>query len=77
MTETSEPLSTAEYVAVNLEPTLLAPPGAIFSQTLRDNLPGVLAWGLGYSALIGLVTLLYPILEENNTLLGGHSALAR
>ncbi len=70
MTETSEPLSTAEYVAVNLEPTLLAPAGAIFSQTLRDNLPGVLAWGLGYSALIGLVTLLYPILEENNTLLG-------
>lgn len=70
MTETSEPLSTAEYVAVNLEPTLLAPPGAIFAQTVRDNLPGVLAWGLAYSALIGLVTLLYPILEENNTLLG-------
>ena len=70
MTETSEPLSTAEYVAVNLEPTLLTPPGAIFAQTLRDNLPGILAWGAGYSALIGLVTLLYPILEENNTLLG-------
>lgn len=70
MTEKSEPLSTAEYVAVNLEPTLLVPPGAIFTQTLRDNLPGILAWGAGYSALIGLVTLLYPILEENNTLLG-------
>jgi len=70
MTETSEPLTTAEYVAVNLGPTLLTPPGAIFAQTLRDNLPGILAWGAGYSALIGLVTLLYPILEENNTLLG-------
>ncbi len=70
MTETSEPLSTAEYVAVNLEPTLLTPPGAIFGQALRDNLPGILAWGVGYSALIGLVTLLYPILQENNTLLG-------
>lgn len=70
MTEKMEALSTAEYVAVNLEPTLLAPPGAVFAQTLRDNLPGIAAWGLGYSALIGLVSLLYPILEENNTLLG-------
>ena len=70
MTETSEPLSTAEYVAVNIGPTLLAPPGAIFSQTLRDNVTGIVAWGAGYSLLIGLVTLLYPILEENNTLLG-------
>jgi ABC-2 type transport system permease protein len=70
MTEKSEPLSTAEYVAVNLEPALLVPPGVIFLQTLRDNLPGILAWGVGYSVLIGLVTLLYPILEENNTLLG-------
>lgn len=70
MTETTEALSTAEYVAVNLQPTLLAPPGAIFRQTLRDNLTGIIGWGLGYSALIVLVTVLYPILQENNTLLG-------
>lgn len=70
MTETSEPLSTSEYVAVNLGTTLLAPPGAILTQTLRDNATGILVWGAGYSVLIGLVTLLYPILQENNTLLG-------
>jgi ABC-2 type transport system permease protein len=49
--------------------------GAIFYQTMRDNLPGVLAWGGGYSVLLALVTLLYPALQANNTLFGVASSL--
>jgi ABC-2 type transport system permease protein len=51
--------------------TILNPPryGHIFRRTLRDNLPGALAWGGGYSSLLVLVVFLYPILQENNTLL--------
>lgn len=45
-------------------------PGAVFARTLRDNLPGILAWGAAYSTLIVIVVILYPILEENNMLLG-------
>lgn len=45
-------------------------PGVVFSRTLRDNLMGVAAWGAAYSTLIVIVVILYPILEENNMLLG-------
>jgi ABC-2 type transport system permease protein len=44
--------------------------GAVFLRTLRDNVPGILAWGGGYGVLIALITLLYPVLQENDTLLG-------
>lgn len=43
-------------------------PGVVFRHTLRDNLPGIVAWGLGYSALIALATVLYPLLDEGNTI---------
>lgn len=44
--------------------------GIIFRRTLQDNLTGMLAWGLGYSALVVIVVILYPILEDKNTLVG-------
>lgn len=63
---------------VVFENTPLLPPdtrmGAIFRRTLRDNLVGILSWGLGYSALILVVVVFYPTLEENGALrnvLGG------
>ena len=40
----------------------------IFRRAWRDNLPGMFAWGLGYSGLIALAALLYPLLNESNTL---------
>ncbi|GAB4514064.1 MAG: hypothetical protein OHK0046_15620 [Anaerolineae bacterium] len=43
--------------------------GLVFWRLLRDNTPMILAWGTGYSFLIVLVVVLYPILEENNMLL--------
>jgi ABC-2 type transport system permease protein len=59
-------------------PLLTQRPGVIFWRALRDNLVGILGWGLGYSALIVSVVLLYPILEDDNTLisvLGGLGVL--
>lgn len=43
---------------------------SVFWRTLRDNIPGALAWGIGYSTLLVVVVFLYPVLQENNTLLG-------
>ena len=42
-------------------------PGVIVWRTFRDNLPSVVGWGLGYSVLIAVSTLLYPLLDESNT----------
>ena len=50
-------------------------PGHVFRRTLRDNTPGILAWGLGYGFLLILVVFLYPILQEHNTLLNLVSGL--
>jgi len=50
-------------------------PGVIFRRALIDNLAGIVAWGVGYSALIVSVVVLYPILEENNTLFSVLSGL--
>jgi ABC-2 type transport system permease protein len=62
MTETAQNPST-----LILPPLPDSRPGAVFSRTLRDNMPGIAAWGLGYSALIVLATVLYPLLDESNT----------
>nr|PZN53281.1 MAG: hypothetical protein DIU68_12875 [Chloroflexota bacterium] len=69
MIETSEQVAVGSALA-DVSTFPVAARGAIFLQALRDNLPGILAWGAGYSALLGVVTALYPILQENNTLLG-------
>jgi ABC-type transport system involved in multi-copper enzyme maturation permease subunit len=45
-------------------------PGGIFRQALRDTLPAMFAWGLAYGALILLVVVLYPALQQNSTLIG-------
>lgn len=45
-------------------------PGVIFRRTVRDNIPNILSWGGGYSALLVLVVLLFPALQANDTLLG-------
>lgn len=41
--------------------------GVVFWQTVRDNFPGAAAWGLGYGALLIAATVLYPLLDESNT----------
>lgn len=38
-------------------------------QSLKENAGGIVVWGVGYSVLIFAVTLLYPVLQENSTLL--------
>lgn len=50
-------------------------PGVIFRRALIDNLAGIVAWGVGYSLLIVSVVVLYPILQEGNTLLSVLSGL--
>ncbi len=50
--------------------TMSTRPGMIFSRALRDSIPSVIIWGVGYSILIATVVILYPILEKDNTLLG-------
>lgn len=55
-------------------------PSAVFWHTLRENVAGVLLWGFGYSAIIVLALLLYPVLRENNVLfnlLSGFGVIAR
>jgi ABC-2 type transport system permease protein len=49
--------------------------GTVLWRTLRDNLPGIIAWGCGYSVLLSVVVFLYPVLEDNNTLLSLISGL--
>ena len=44
--------------------------GVVFRRTLQDNLPAILGWGMGYSILLAAVSLLYPAMKANNTLLG-------
>ena len=63
MTETAQDRSTLTAL-----PLPNPRPGMIFRRTLRDNLMSSLGWGLGYSALIALAALLYPLLNESNTL---------
>lgn len=43
-------------------------PGVVFLRTLRENLTGIIAWGTGYSTLIVLIAVLYPVLEGSNLL---------
>lgn len=62
MTETAHDLAALTSLA-----SLDTRPGVVFWRTLRDNLPGALAWGLGYSVLIVVATVLYPLLDESNT----------
>lgn len=50
-------------------------PGGVFWRTLRDNLIGILVWGGAFGALIVTVVVLFPILEDRNTLLGIVSGL--
>lgn len=64
--QTTRNLSTDFSLAMLLDTR----PGVIFWRALRDNLPGILAWGGGYSALLVAVVLLYPALQSNNTLVG-------
>ena len=62
MADTAHDLST-----VTLLPVPDTRPGGVFWRTLRDNLPGALSWGLGYGVLIAVATVLYPLLNESNT----------
>ncbi len=62
MTETAHDLA-----ALSSLPVPDTRPGVVFWRTLRDNVPGALAWGLGYSVLIMVATVLYPLLDESNT----------
>mgnify|MGYP000085347416 CR=1 FL=1 len=70
MIETTERVVAPGTTSAGVMPMQDVGFGMIFRQTLRDNVTGILTWGIGYSALIALVVLLYPILESNNTLLG-------
>jgi ABC-2 type transport system permease protein len=42
--------------------------GVVFWRTLRDNFPGAVGWGLGYGVLLIAATVLYPLLDESNTI---------
>ncbi len=64
------PVSDVHLQVMTAQPALETRVGAVFARTLRDNLPGILAWGLGYALFIAIVTILYPALQKNNTLLG-------
>jgi ABC-2 type transport system permease protein len=66
----SRPQPLTEVPVVEAQPVMQGRTGAIFVRTLRDNLPGILAWGLAYALFLVLVTVLYPALQKNNTLLG-------
>lgn len=69
--ETTHPTAAAAPVVMLEFPAVpRLRPGVVFRRTLRDNLMGIAAWGFGYSVLIVVVVVLYPILEENNMLLG-------
>lgn len=43
-------------------------PGVVFWRAFRDALPGALSWGVGYGVVIAAATLLYPLLDESNTI---------
>ena len=64
MTETAQDLTS-------MTPSLPLPdtrPGSIFWRTLRDNVSGVIGWGVGFSILIGVATVLYPLLDQSNAI---------
>lgn len=63
MTDTAQDLTAMQAL-----PLPATRPGMIFRRALRDNLAAILGWGLGYSALIAVAALLYPLLNESNTL---------
>jgi ABC-2 type transport system permease protein len=60
----------SDVQVMTAQPALETRTGAVFARTLRDNVPNILAWGLGYALFIAIVTILYPALQKNNTLLG-------
>ena len=62
MTESAQDLPTFASL-----PLLDTRSGVVFWRTLRDNVPGAVAWGLGYGALLIAATVLYPLLDESNT----------
>ncbi|MBZ0303076.1 MAG: ABC transporter permease [Anaerolineae bacterium] len=62
MTETAH-----DFSALSMLPLPDTRPGVVYWRTLRDNLPGAVAWGLGYSVLIVVATVLYPLLDKSNT----------
>jgi len=68
------PLDTPRRLSTVSQPHDLRP-GAIFMQSLRENLTGIIIWGMGYSALIFAVTVLYPVLAENNMLVNVMSSM--
>ncbi len=73
MIESSRSLVEAQVSNVQrmeAQPAVQGRTGAVFARTLRDNVPGIVAWGLGYALFIAIVTVLYPALQKNNTLLG-------
>lgn len=64
MTETAQDLSTIP-ASLSLPDTRT---GVIFWRTLRDNLSGVMGWGVGFSVLITVATVLYPLLDQSNAI---------
>jgi ABC-2 type transport system permease protein len=62
MTETAQDLPKLTTM-----PLLDTRSGVVFWRTLRDNVPGAVGWGLGYGALLIAATVLYPLLDESNT----------
>jgi ABC-2 type transport system permease protein len=62
MTESAQDLSTLTSL-----PLLDTRTGVVFWRTVRDNFPGAVAWGLGYGLLLIAATVLYPLLDESNT----------
>lgn len=66
METTHSSIPTDIPIAAALEPR----PGVIFWRALRDNIPGILAWGGGYGGLLLFVVLLFPALQSNDTLVG-------
>jgi len=75
MIETSAPTTTSSAVANRSQPLGAPRPGTIFARALLDALPSIITWSVGYSVLLCAVVVLYPILEENNTLVGVLSGL--
>jgi ABC-2 type transport system permease protein len=68
MIETSHERKTPAVPTIDLDLLPVIRPGVIFVRALRDSLPSILAWGVGYSVLIVTVVILYPILQDKNTL---------
>jgi len=66
MSQISQPSSTMEAAPLVRPPSA---PGTVFLHELRDNRGSMIVWGVGYSALLVIAVMIYPVLKQNNVIL--------